>query len=134
MAGHLPARLSRAESRRFGFTIGAAFLVLAGIAWWRDHATIMVVLAVLGSLLAAAGALAPGVLPPVHRIWMLGAERLSRLTTPVILGFIYFLVITPIGLVRRALGRDPLTTPRPAESVWVRRPPGARRGDLRRQF
>lgn len=134
MARHLPARLSRAEARRFGFTVGAAFLVLAAVAWWRGHARVAMGLAVLGGLLVAAGAIVPDALPPVHRVWMRGAERLSRLTTPVILGFIYFVVITPIGLVLRALGRDPLTKPRTAETVWVPRSPGARRSDLRRQF
>ena len=134
MAGHFPARLNRAEARRFGFTIGTAFLVFAGIAWWRGHATTTAILAVLGGLLVVAGAIVPGLLPPVHRVWMLGAERLSRLTTPVILGFIYFVVITPIGLVLRALGRDPLTKRRTAETVWAPRSPGARRSDLRRQF
>lgn len=134
MARHLPARLSRAEARRFGLTTGAAFLLLAGIAWWRDHATITAILMVPGALLAASAAVVPGLLPPVHRVWMLGAERLSRLTTPVILGFIYFVVITPIGLVLRLLGRDPLTKSVTAETVWVSRPPAARRSDLRRQF
>ncbi|HSA54461.1 MAG TPA: SxtJ family membrane protein [Gemmatimonadaceae bacterium] len=126
--------MSRAEARRFGFTLGAAFLVLAGILWWRDRGTAAAITATIGGGLVLAGAIVPGVLPPVYRGWMLGAERLSRVTTPVILGIIYFLVITPTGLILRALGRNPLTTPRPDETVWTSRPPGTRRGDLRRQF
>jgi ABC-type uncharacterized transport system permease subunit len=114
-------------------TIGVALVVLSGIAWWRHRTTVGVILASLGLAFILAAVLIPDVLPPVHRVWMKGAEALSRITTPIILGVIYFLVITPVGIVMRAVGRDPLTSPRRGESVWSSRG-RASRSDLRRQF
>ena len=51
MAERVPARLTAAQGRRFGLTVGLAFLVLAGIAWWRGHPTSVLVLGSLGTLL-----------------------------------------------------------------------------------
>jgi hypothetical protein len=87
-----------------------------------------------GALLMLGGAVAPGALVPVHAAWMRMALVISRFTTPVFMGLVFFVIITPVGVVLRLLGRDPLTPPRAGDSLWVERPPSARRSDLRRQF
>jgi len=71
-------RASTAELRRFGLTVGAAFLVLASISWWRGHVIPPRVLGALGILLLVPGLLAPSVLGPVQRGWMRGATVLAR--------------------------------------------------------
>lgn len=135
MATGIPARLSAREGRRFAWTVGAAFLVLAALLRWRDVAPLAVAIpTVLGAALGLAGLLAPGSLTGVHRAWMGLARVISRVTTPLFLGLTYFLVITPIGLLRRTLGRHPLVVPLDEDSYFVRRPEGRRRGNLERQF
>jgi Saxitoxin biosynthesis operon protein SxtJ len=130
----IPARLTRAEARRFGFVVGAAFLALGAVSRWRGHSIASAVLWVIGGALVGAGLLLPGSLGPVYRAWMRLALVLSRVTTPVFMGLIYFGLFTPVGLVRRWLGRDALHRP-PRDSFWVDRPPGpGRRSDLQRQF
>lgn len=52
--------------------------------------------------------LAPLTLRPLYRNWMRLATVLSRITTPILLGSVFFLVITPMALVMRLLGRDPM--------------------------
>jgi len=52
--------------------------------------------------------LAPGTLLPVYRGWMKFGLLLSRITTPLILGVVFFLVIAPMGLVMRLAGHDPM--------------------------
>jgi hypothetical protein len=61
------------------------------------------------------------------------AVVLSRVTTPIVMGVIYYVVFTPMGFVRRRLGRNALIRPE-GESFWISRQPGARRSDLSRQF
>jgi len=129
-----PARLSAAEGRRFALTVGGALLVLGAAAWWRGHPRLAVVIGGAGALLALAGLTAPAHLGPVYRGWMRAAERMSRVTTPVLLGLVYFLVLTPAGIIMRIVGRNPLAAPRAGSSAWVERPAGARRSDLERQF
>ncbi len=130
----VPARLSPAEGRRFGFVVGAAFLVLGGVSWWRGHETVPKVLWAIGGLLVLGGLLIPGSLGPVQRAWMKLALALSRITTPIIMGLIYFTLFTPLGAVRRMLGMNSLVRPA-GGSFWIDRAPGPeRRSDLQRQF
>ncbi len=134
METRVPARLTAAEGRKFAFTVGAAFAVLAGLLWWRDIARAATVLAGIAGALGVAGLLVPGSLGPVYRAWMGLAALLSRITNPIFLGIVYFLVITPVGLLLWATGKRPLKRRKDATTFWVDRPEGARRGDLRRQF
>lgn len=134
MAEGIPARLSAAQGRRFGFTVGAAFLLFAGIAWWRDHAAIASVLAALGGSLSLAGLLIPTYLGPVERNWMKLAHLISKVTTPIVMGLMYFVVLTPVGILRRTFGGNPLTHAAHESSYWKPRAAGRRAGNLKRQF
>ena len=132
MAQGSPARLSPAEGRRFALTLAAAFAVLTALLWWRGHETPAGVTGTAAAAFAAAGLLVPGRLGPVQRAWMGLAHAISRVTTPIFMGVVYFLVITPIGILRRAFGGNPLRAHR-GRSGWVDRQ-GEPRGDLNRQF
>ena len=126
-------RKSKTELRKFGITVGIAFGVLAAIALWRGRATPATVLGVIGGLLVVSGAALPAALRPVERAWMGLALILSKVTTPVFLGIVYFVVLTPVGLVRRTVGRHPLRHTAAGGSFWRDRgeaPPS----DLKRQF
>jgi hypothetical protein len=125
---------SRRELRQFAWLVGGVLLALAAAGAWRGHPARAGVLATLGGSLALAGAVVPGRLGPAYRAWMGLAHAMSRVTTPVLMGVIYFGLLTPLALVMRAFGRRPLGARRPGATAWVDRPPGARRGDLRRQF
>jgi hypothetical protein len=61
------------------------------------------------------------------------AQLMSRVTTPILVGVMYFVVITPTAVLMRALGRNPLTSRRDRDTLWVARGE-VRRSDLRRQF
>ena len=98
MADGIPARLTVAEGRRFGLTVGLAFLALAGLAWWRGRVLTCAVLASLGGALIVGGVLLPAQLRPVYRGWMGLAHVMSKMTTPLCLGIVVYLVLTPVGL------------------------------------
>lgn len=135
MAQGIPARLTPAEGRRFGWQVGLAFLLLAGLSRWRGHTVAPLVLLAPGLTLVVAALLLPGRLSGVYRAWMRLALAISRVTTPILMGLIYFLVITPTGLLQRLFGRGPLRRPRTSATYWVRRADQSHaRGDLRRQF
>ena len=120
MAERIRARLTPAEGRKFGLTVGIAFLVFAGVAAWRGKETTALVLATLGGALVLAGLAIPTRLGPVQRGWMGVAHAISKVTTPVFLSVIYFVVITPAGLVMRLFGKR-LGPPRNATTYWVTR-------------
>ena len=132
LANAAPARLTVAEGRRFAFTVGIAFLVLAVTVAWRGHTAPATILGVLAALFVSAGIIVPRRLAPIQRGWMALAIGISRVTTPIVMGVVYFLVLTPTGLLRRALGRNPLK-PRTNGTLWFDRAT-EERGDLTRQF
>ena len=93
-------------------------------------------LAVAGLLLAVALVKAQW-LAPFNRVWTRFGLLLHRIVSPAILAIIYFAVVTPTGLVMRALGKDPLRLRRApdVESYWIhRKPPGPERESMTRQF
>ena len=132
MADPVPARLTAAEGRKFGLTVGIAFLALATLVAWRGHAIVATTLGLLGAVLSVSGLLIPKRLGPVQRGWMALALAISKVTTPIVMGVVYFLVLTPTGILRRTLGRDPLVPPAKG-TVWFTRS-NDDRSDLTRQF
>ena len=134
MAARVPTRLTAAQGRRFGLTVGGAFLVFTGIAWWRGHPTTTMVLGSLGGALTLAGLVIPTLLGPVERGWMALAHAISKVTTPIVMGVMYLLVLTPIGVLRRNAGGNPMEHRATNDSYWKSRPEGSRAGKLTRQF
>lgn len=134
LAERLPARLSAREGRRFAFPVGLAFLALAALLRWRGRETLPLFLGGLGAGLLAAGLLLPARLGPLQRAWMGLAHGISRVTTPIFLGVVYFLTIVPIGLLRRAFGHNGLVRRERGGGYWVERPADRRASDLKRQF
>ena len=136
MATGIPARLNVREGRKFGLTVGTAFIVLGGISWWRGHVIPAGVLGGLGSILIMAGLILPSRLGPILRAWMGFAHLISKFTTPLFMGIVYFAMFTPVGFALRLLGKNPLA--RRCEvsgSHWVSRPPGSGGSrDMERQF
>lgn len=130
----IPARLSPAEGRKFGLTVGIAFLVLAGLLhFWRHKETAAAVLGALGALLVLAALAVPTRLGPVQRAWMGLAHAISKVTTPIFMGVVFYLVITPIGLLMRLVGRRTLVHKERDGGFWVA-PASGGRSDIERQF
>jgi hypothetical protein len=132
LAQRIPARLTPSEGRRFAFTVGTAFLVFGALAWWRGHATLAPILGALGVALWGAGVVAPGRLTPVHRAWMGLAHAISKVTTPIFMGVVYFVVLLPVGLLMRLMGRNPIRHRAVDGSYWA--PRAGPRGGLTNQF
>ncbi|MGQ0538628.1 MAG: SxtJ family membrane protein [Gemmatimonadaceae bacterium] len=120
MAQQVSARLTKRELRRFGLTVGGAFLALALIFVWRGGGLLPKLLATVGVLLVIGGAGAPGILGPVYNAWMALARVLSKVTTPVFMGIVYFLLMTPMALVMRVFRRNALRAQLRDGSYWVK--------------
>ncbi len=133
-------RLTAAAGRKFGFTLGSAFVVLALVIFALRGLSVGVqILGIIGSVLLLAALTIPTRLGPVERVWMAFGHLISRVTSPIFLAILYFLVITPTGLLRRAFGHNALRR-NPGDAglapggTWVVRPPDKTRSDLSRQF
>jgi hypothetical protein len=112
--------------------VGAAFLVLAAITWWRDHPLLLRIFGSLGVGLFALGAAVPARLGPLYRAWMGLALAISKVTTPIFMGVVFFVVIAPVGLVMRLFGRNPIKHRPVDQSYWA--PRDQPRGGMTNQF
>ena len=130
----ISARLTPAEGRKFGLVVGGAFLAIGALLWWRTHVTAASVAGALGAALVLGGLLIPGRLGPVYRGWMKLALLISKVTTPLFMGIIFLLVLTPAGLLARLVGHRPLSRGREAPSFWLSRSAGAARSGMDHQF
>lgn len=126
-AGPGPARRPRAAFRRereFGFVVGGALLALG--LWWLARGRMAAIrpwLLGAGAFLVAAAAVAPRALVPASRAWHALSSALSFVTTRLLLVLVYYLVLTPIGVVRRLAGADPLRRRSgAAASYWLEYP------------
>lgn len=128
------ARLTPAEGRRFGLPVGTALLVFATLLWWRSRSSAAVIVAGLGGALIIAALVVPARLGPAFGAWMALARAISSVTTPLFLGAVYFGLLTPVGVILRLVGKDPLAVPK-GTGLWRERVTAReRRGDLNRQF
>jgi saxitoxin biosynthesis operon SxtJ-like protein len=130
----IPARLTASEGRKFGLLVGGAFLLVALVSWRRGHETVSAVALVLALGLIAGGLAVPTRLGPVYRGWMKLALVISKVTTPIFMGLIFFLVLTPAGLLARLFGHRPLTRSKASPTYWQNRTPGATRSEMKHQF
>ena len=106
----------------FGLLFLAFWALVGGIAWWQFDAP------VVARYLWAIAAIVTFVfyaVPPVRRYvflgWIYATYPLGWVVMHVILGIVFYLVITPIGLVMRAAGKDPMNRkPDPqANTYWI---------------
>ncbi|MBF0311333.1 MAG: hypothetical protein HQL56_17595 [Magnetococcales bacterium] len=115
------------SDRSFGLVFAAVFVLVGLFPLWHGMDPRWWALAGSGLFLGAALAF-PRQLAPLNRLWTRFGALLHRLTTPLILGVIFFLVVTPIGLIMRLFGKNPLAlqVDRTATSYWIlRKPPVA---------
>jgi len=109
MAEIQPRKKSRRAEREFGLIVGGVLLLLSG--WWLYRGKLPAVTQVslpLGGLLVLLGLIFPAALVWPNKAWMALAEVLSFVSTRIILAFVFFGIVTPIGLVKRLFGWDPL--------------------------
>lgn len=127
---------SSAKGRRFAFTLAIAFAVLGAIGYLRHRHVTSTVFGALAAIFLAAAIAVPGRLQPVERAWMGLAHAMSRITTPIFMSIVYFVVLTPISLIRRLAG-NPLVHEAVGGSYWVVRKAADRdagRRRMERQF
>jgi hypothetical protein len=128
----IPDRLSPAEGRKFGVSVGLAFLALTALLWWRGTTWAWLIFGGVGAALVLAGLLLPGRLGPVYRGWMRFALLLSKVTTPIFMGIVYFGLFLVTGVLRRRFGGNPMVHADREGSYWFARE--RTRGNLERQF
>lgn len=108
-ATHAIPELDRKGLRDFGLVTGAIVAGLFGafFPWVLERAFPIWPWVILG-ILGGWALVAPNSLRPVYRGWMRFGLSLSKVTTPIVMGSIFLVIIVPVGLIMRLLKRDAL--------------------------
>ena len=99
-------RFEAKELRQFGLLVGGVFSVIGLWPMFLRGEPLRLWAVVVGSLLILLGSLVPTWLAPIHRGWMWVGHVRGWINTRIILGVIFYGLITPIGIVFRMLGKD----------------------------
>jgi len=97
---------TRKELRHFGLLVGAVFTVIG--LWplvFRGESLRLWAIGI-GGLLIAFGGILPQLLAPIHKGWMWVGHILGWINTRILLGVVFYALVTPIGLVLRLMGKD----------------------------
>lgn len=114
------------SNRSFGYTFAAIALVLAVFPLLKGYPLRVWALAASGTFFVAA-MLAPRTLTYPNLFWLRLGGAMNKIVSPIAMGVLFYVVLTPIGLLMRALGQDPLRLrlDKHIQSYWIRRtPPG----------
>jgi len=125
------------SERRFGltFTIALAGLAVYGIVRHRSP-TVYIACAAASIVFALITLIAPRALAPLNKLWFHFGELLGKIVSPLVLGIIFFGILTPLSTLLRLLGRDELQLKRRAvKSYWIDHTPTASIADsFKNQF
>jgi hypothetical protein len=109
-------------NQKFGLFFTAVFVVVAVYSHFKVSDTFSLVALAIALLFAAITLLSPHQLGPLNLLWYKLGMLLGKIVSPIVLGIIFFLLITPISLFTRLFGRDELRLrKRNAESYWINR-------------
>ena len=95
---------SKRDLRKFGLTVGIALLVISVILFLFDKSS-YVYFGIVGGVLILFGVLFPAVLKPLNKMWMTLALLLGWFMSRVILTILFYLVLTPIGIIAKIFGK-----------------------------
>lgn len=122
VTGHGDAAVTNAQARKSALLVAAVLLVIAAWNVYRGRPNVVLIFGACGALLVFTGLFVPPAARAFHTAWMKFAALLGHVNSRVLLTLMYYLVMTPYGIVTRLLGRDPLRRRgAKAESYWVER-------------
>ena len=98
-------RSEKSDLRKFGITIGIILVMIAGFLFWKEKESFQIFLTV-GAVLCIFGVVIPVILKPIYWIWMIFATILGWIMTRLILSILFYVILTPIGLILRFFGKQ----------------------------
>ncbi|MBT5415894.1 MAG: hypothetical protein HOH66_03470 [Rhodospirillaceae bacterium] len=125
------------SDRGFGIVFAVVFALVALWPLTGENGAVRLWSAAVAIAFLAIAFLRPGLLAPLNRLWTRFGLLLHRIVNPIVMGFLFYLTVTPMALIMRALGKDLLRLKRDpeAKSYWIERtPPGPAPDTMSNQF
>lgn len=117
------------QERSFGISVGGVLIAVAAYFAWRGRMDRATLLASIGAVLVILGLTAPALLKYPSKVWWKMAMVLGYVNARIILTIAFLILLTPMGLLWRLIGKDPLARQRKNWSGWSPSPPRFRDPD-----
>ena len=123
------------SNKKFGFFFTFVFAILAFYFLFIDSILWAQAFAILAVLFLLITVIIPQVLLPLNKLWMRLGLLLGMIVSPIVLGIIFFGVVTPYGVVMRMFGRDELRLKFTKKSShWISRSESIKSDSFKNQF
>ena len=113
--------IQRGSERSFGVVFTVVFLLIAVVPFvtsGKTHYWALIIAAAFGVVTVVA----PRILKPLNILWFKFGMLLGAIIAPLVMIIVFFVVVTPIGLLMRLFGKDPLRLKRAAtDTYWIKR-------------
>ena len=129
----LKSKIKAGSNRNFGMVFFIVFLILG---FWpiTDGREIRIWLVVISLVFLILGMMKSKLLTPLNQLWFKLGMMLGAIVAPIVMGAVFFLVVTPIGIFMRLMGKDLLNRKynKKKETYWIKRRTST--GPMKRQF
>lgn len=129
--GHTEVKMG--SERGFAQVFAVVFVIIGAWPLWDGAAPRYWLFGVAAAILAL-GYFAPSILRPLNWVWFKFGMLLGAVVAPLVMALVFFVVVTPMALIAKLVGKDPLRRRREpdADSYWIRRDSAP--GPMRNQF
>ena len=126
-------KIKISSNRSFGLLFFVVFLI---VSLWplTSVDSIRIWSAIISAVFLILGLINSRLLTPLNMLWFKFGMILGAIISPIVMGIIFFLVVTPIGLILRIMGKDLLNKKydKEKETYWIKRDTSI--GTMKRQF
>ena len=126
-------KIKISSNRSFGLLFFVVFLIIS--LWPLTHeGSIRIWSVIISAVFLILGLLNSKLLAPLNLFWFKLGMILGAIISPIVMGIVFFLVVTPTGLILRIMGKDLLNKKydKEKETYWIKR--NASIGTMKRQF
>ena len=108
--------------KKTGISVGVVLILISLLLWYLGK-TSFIYFSIIGGLFVILAFIAIPVLRPFHKLWMMLALAMGFVMSRVILTLLYYLILTPIGLLAKIVGKKfmPLVFDKNAKTYWEKR-------------
>tara|TARA_B100000795_G_C22575337_1_gene351652 strand:+ start:276 stop:677 length:402 start_codon:yes stop_codon:yes gene_type:complete len=110
------------ENKKFGFFFSFIFLLACIYFYFSANQSLSYVFLSFSVIFFGVSLCKPVILKPLNKLWFLFGMLLSRIVSPIVLGVIFFIILSPVAILTRAFGRDILKLKKGnIDSYWRQR-------------
>ena len=127
----------KSTNRNFGLLFAGLLTILSAYkAYYDSNAVLVCGILAIAVLIGLISIVAPALLSPFNTAWIMIGDLMGKIGNPLVLGIIFFLLITPIAILSRLCGRDELRIKKiKTNTYWINRsPPGPPGDSFKNQF